>query len=466
AQHTFYLWKRDPEKGMLVLDGLSNRAAGPLRLPDLGAAEFILALSGAILGQTRDAETSSRLLAIGRKTLRQVLLLGDPGSRGTAIRRWQRVVASFVREQVVDFILSFTMRMLSGWSSHAWASLDTMGHFLKLSIDQKELLRTLIPLLMPDTPGVNNRVLDMLIVEEWGDAISQIVVEFSLLSHSVNDLPGTLPVVEQLIAKALQTHPPRFWVYGPAWAPVWACLARGPKQEHPDPTIEYLAIKVASAIQEDPNDWLEAARKARPVPIPSDSRASSLGLLAWSSYILRGHVDSPELRKYLDRAKAAKDVDYLISYVCNEVTVMIESGFHQAAFEALLPIADYEDQRVREALIERLVRIRQYEPEKIEDWFLEHELPQEITQRVLAYPPSEGLNDLLTYQLLWILYDLFLWGPKFLQAELQWLLFKALELPNIREWLKLIIKELFNLIAGEPVLKVPADAPSRQLSKV
>ncbi|MCX6032643.1 MAG: hypothetical protein NT169_25575, partial [Chloroflexi bacterium] len=461
AQHTFYLWKRDPEKGMLVLDGLSNRAAGPLRLPDLGAAEFILALSGAILGETRKPETSSRLLAIGRRTLRQILFLGDSGSQSSFVGRWRQLVVSFVREQVVNFILSFTLRMLGDWGSHTWASLDAMGHVFKLSSAQKDLVRTLIPLLAPDAPGMIDRIPDILTVEEWGDMVAQSVIEFSLLSHGIHDFHGTLPIVERLIDVGLQACPPRFWIYGPVWVLLMSAL----KQERPDPIIENLAVRIVSAIQEDANAWCEAARKARPVPITSDCRATPVGYLAWSSYILRGHVDSPELREYLDRAKAAKDVDYLKLYVCNEVPPMIESCFHRMAFEALLPIVDCEDETVREALIEQLVRIRQAEPEKIEDWLLERELPQEIVQRVLAYPPSEGLNNLLTYQLLWIFYDLFLWGPKFLQAELQWLLFKALELPNIREWLKLIIKEIFNLVAGEPVLKVPADAPSRQLSK-
>ena len=50
AQNIFYLWKRDQQAGIKIMDRLSYRVRGKYGLPDLGAAESVLALIGAILG--------------------------------------------------------------------------------------------------------------------------------------------------------------------------------------------------------------------------------------------------------------------------------------------------------------------------------------------------------------------------------------------------------------------------------
>jgi hypothetical protein len=132
----------------------------------------------------------------------------------------------------------------------------------------------------------------------------------------------------------------------------------------------------------------------------------------------------------------------------------------------LKPVAAYKNETIEKALIDFLVRARNYDPEYVEDLLLRGEFPQEIADRVLANPTSERLADLLTYQLLNILYDLFILGPKILRNELTWLLTKALELHSFQEFVVLIIREIFNVVLGEVVFSVPKDAPSRRLPKM
>jgi hypothetical protein len=179
--------------------------------------------------------------------------------------------------------------------------------------------------------------------------------------------------------------------------------------------------------------------------------------------IYQGNVENDFVKDCLERAMTAKDDEYLRLYVTNELTIMFESGLYQAALQALQPISTYESQEVKDAIIELLVRARRYDPEMVEDLLLQGGFPLEIVERVLAYPPSERLNDLMTFQLANIIYDLFLLGPQPLRLELQWLISQALELSSMSDWLVLITKEVLNLLAGEVVFKVPDDAPSRQL---
>jgi hypothetical protein len=160
---------------------------------------------------------------------------------------------------------------------------------------------------------------------------------------------------------------------------------------------------------------------------------------------------------------AREDDEYLQLYVTNDLTAIFESGFPEPALQALQPIVTYHSPNVREQVIELLARCRRHDPEMVEDLLLQGGFPSDVRERVSAYPATERLSDLLTFQLLNILYDLFLLGPKELRLELQWILSQLLRLSSLKEWLTLIAEEFLNLLAGELVFEVPEDAPSRQL---
>ena len=228
--HAFYLWRQDPELGFQIVEALSRRAAGPLRLPDLGAAESVLGLSAAILGHTHDAPTAQRFLDLSRRTTREILLLPTGAGPNEGARRLPAFITRIVREGVADVILRYVVKTLSGWGSRAWASFDNMTHIFALSPEQKALAKRLAPLLDPATPGLADHVPEMLEVEEWGDAICQCIVEFALLSHAKEDFAGTLPVMKQFIAAGLDTRPPKFWAYGPTMSLLWAAARRDPSR--------------------------------------------------------------------------------------------------------------------------------------------------------------------------------------------------------------------------------------------
>jgi hypothetical protein len=171
------------------------------------------------------------------------------------------------------------------------------------------------------------------------------------------------------------------------------------------------------------------------------------------------------IRKYLDQAMETNDEEFLQLYIKQNLTILFECGMYKVALNGLKPVANYDNPLVQEAIVTLLVRARQKDPEYVEDILLRGEYPQVIVDRVMASPTSEQMVDLISYQLVNILYDLFLLGPESLRGELQWLLSQAYELNNVNDWLALIIKEIFNILVGEIVFKVPEDAPSRQIAQ-
>jgi hypothetical protein len=319
----------------------------------------------------------------------------------------------------------------------------------------------MIPYLDYDEPGFKNRVQDMIKIEEWGDQISETVVEFSILGQGVKDFDGTLEIARQMVEYGLSFTPPRFWADGPLWN-LWQSAAH---LENPNPDFMLLMAKVTAAIQKDPALWVEHARRDRAVQLSTDTRSFDIGSHMGAYYVFTKRAELPEMiQTYLERAIKDKDDEYIESYI-REFVSLFELGYHHIAVAGLKPVANYKNETVQKALIDFLVRARNYDPEYMEDLLLRGEFPQEIADRVLANPTSERLVDLLTYQLLNIIYDLFILGPKTLRNELTWLLSKALELRNFQEFVVLIIREIFNIVLGEVVFSVPPDAPSRQMLK-
>jgi hypothetical protein len=459
AQHTFYLWKQDQAAGFQILDGLGRRVTGRSGLPNLSVAESILMVSGAILGQeTLNKQVLARLLVTGRRAVRRVLLLGDVENPHSRSERLRQAVGSFLRRQVLSSLLGFVIRLVRTWKGHT-ISLENLGHVFDLSREQKALVRTLIPFMDPDEEGLTEHLEDMIQTLDWGDMVAEAVVGHALLSHGAVNFDTTMPMLRKITVSGLSQSPPRFWVVGLSWISLQIAL----RQDYPSLELWDLIEKAAAAIQEDPDRWLALARQERPVPVRSNCRASGLAPLTGAAYVFQSNVETNLLTECLERAMKIRDDEYLRLYVTNEIPMIFETGQLGAALQALQPIATYESPEVRDEVVAFLVRARRYHPEAVEDYLLQGQFPHEVVARVLAYPPSERLTDLMSWQLTSIMYDLFLLGPKLLRREFQWLNLQMLELARVEDWLTLVIKEMINLLAGELVFNVPKDAPSRQL---
>lgn len=463
-QQIFYLWKEDPPGAFRVLDGLSRRVVNRVSLPDLGVAESLLGIIGAILGREHtDEDTLKRLLDIGRRSLRSILYLGDAERDTGAWGRARRGLIRFLYGRIISAIMSFVIRIMGDWGEHAYASKEALAHVFELPDERKALLATLIPFLDNENAGLKERVADMIAVEEWGDALGQSIVELSLLGYVVKDLDGALAVTRELTEYALRSRPPCWWVGGPVWN-VWQGLLR-PKNLEPGIASRYddlmeLFERVNVAIQEDPRAWSFRAQTERPVPIKVETPVAGLGTYIAANYTLRGGGLPDLVSACLDKAIGEKDTEYVRLYVTCELPGLLELGLTRVVLMALEPVVNYED--VREDVIELLVRVWRSEPEIVDDWLRQGDYPKEIVDHIQASPTTEGLIDMVTMQLAAILYDLFILGPKPLRIELQWLISQALKLPDFDRWLILMIKELINLLVGEEVFQVPADAPSKE----
>ncbi len=439
--------------------GVEHRVRGKHNLPDLGARNPCWR-SQARSGVEQKTLHAGEFVTIGRNALRRILYLTDLDQELTWATRIRKSLTGLLYNLVTSAILKFVIRIIGGWDQSTWASLKGLEHFFTLPVEKKQKVRKMIPFMDYDEIGLENQVDNMIEILEWGDQIAHTIVSFSMIGHGVKDFDGTLKILYEIAEFGISRHPPRFWTGSALWD-LWQSAAH---LENPNPDFMKLLDRVTDAIQKDPVAFLKQAQKDR--PISSDyNRAAFIGSHLGAYYVFTNRIEVPELiQKYLDRAIKENDEEYLVNYI-QDLSVPFEMGYHQVTLAGLRPIANYKRESVRQEIGNFLVRARNYDPEYVEDLLLRGDFPQEIADRVLATPTSEHLTNLLTYQLASVVYDLFVLGPKPLRNELKWLYTKALDLPSFEEFIFLVIQEMLNIVLGEVVFNVPADAPSRQYPK-
>jgi hypothetical protein len=314
-----------------------------------------------------------------------------------------------------------------------------------------------------DEPGLGEHVDDMIKICEWGEDLSSQVVSYSLLGHGVKDFTGTLAIVQDMVEYAMKNTLPHFWLYdNPLWT-LWQSAAR---LENPNPKLIALSAEAMNAIQKDPKTWVEKGKKDRLVRKNDDTVATPVGHHLGLCYTYSKRIEIPEIvQEYLDRAIKANNDEFLEAYLLYNVTSLFEYGLYRIAVEGLKPLAGYKSEKIHQMIINLLVRIRDHDPEYVEDILLRGDFPQDIVDRVLANPTSERMTNLLNYQLSNVIDDFFILGPKTMRKEFKWLFTKALDLSTFEEFASLVIREMLNIVLGEAVFNVPADAPSRQSEK-
>ena len=89
--------------------------------------------------------------------MRRILYLTDLDKELTWSTRIRKALLGFVYNLVTGALLKFVLRIMGQWGRNNWVSLEGIEHFFKLR-EQKQLVRTMIPFLDYDEPGLEKRV--------------------------------------------------------------------------------------------------------------------------------------------------------------------------------------------------------------------------------------------------------------------------------------------------------------------
>jgi hypothetical protein len=296
-------------------------------------------------------------------------------------------------------------------------------------------------------------------IEDVGDFLLGFTSGAPQIVRAEVNFEDVLKTLQELVERSLSQHPPRPMIEGYLWNVLQIAI----RQKDPHPALFAIGKRCAEKIQEDPGRWLKTHEAAMEVPFLPIT--AGIG-----NYIMLLHtygqpIKSDLLRKWIGIPIEKDDAEFLFTLVHHEINYVFDAGYLYPALEALELVAGYQDKdgKVQKAIANLLVRMYFYFPDEIESVLLQGKFSDDISTLVRATAPSDRLNDLMGMKAIGILFDLFLLGPPILREETVYLTKHALQLPDLKSLVALIIKEMLNLLAGEAVFPVPVDSPSRQV---
>lgn len=456
----FRLWQSERSVGYGIIDRLSQFAVGGLGLPDLGVIDSLISLSIAMLVHAHtDKDVQEHLLRLGRRVIRNILVLSpETGLRRASLAR--RAFARVLRRPLLAAATGWGLSVIKYWSYKSMpVTFEALENFFSLTSAEKELAYPLIPFFEAERAGLVNYIEQTMVVEDVGDSVLGFISVAPRLVRVETNYQENLAVLQELVDRSLAQNPPRAMIENY----LWCTLILAERQRDPDPALFRIAERCIDAIAEDPRRWHKSHVETSAVP----TLALTAGL---GNYIMMLHtygkpIKSERLRKWIGRAIGEDDTEFLETFINVEVSYVFDTGYLGPALEALQLVANYQDEdgKVQNALANLLVRMYFYFPEEIENALSQGQFSTETASLIRALAPSDRVNDLLGIRAIGVLVDLFLLGPKILQEETIYLVEEAMQLPDLKSVVALLIKEMLNLLAGEAVFAVPADSPSRRI---
>lgn len=456
--HIFYLWRNENEVGYRIMHQLGEYAVAGWDLPDLGAIDALTSLVISLITYDhRNPEVQKNALLVARRVLRKLLFLNSEEYRST-IGQVRFLIWSQIRRPLLSFAINWGLKIIASWEADDLpANSKTLSNFFAMSEDDKEFATLLVPFIDPYKPGLSKYVKEIMVVEEMGDLIAMnIAQQAPLIARAQVNFDDALTTLHEIIDDRLNRDQQIPWID----AYPWLCLQIALRQTTPYPELFKLAERCVVSIQSDPRGWL-ASHKTLPVPW-LNTLATGIASHMILNHLYNGTSVSQLLEGWINRAIEDEDIAYLCDYL-RELTVAFEMGFHQVALQGLQLMAQYDHPQIRQIIAELLIRIRHYYPEDVENILLQELFSKDINQLVWASSSSERVNDLLGIRAVGILYDIFLLGPEVLRRETIWLAGQAQRMPDLENWIMLMIKEVLNLAVNEIIFPVPEDSPSKLL---
>lgn len=171
----------------------------------------------------------------------------------------------------------------------------------------------------------------------------------------------------------------------------------------------------------------------------------------YSLFVKNSKIDSPMIQRFLHTIVQEKDWSLLKQFLDRIVGCAIETGIVFPFVRILYPLLVAE-RPIGELTIERMARLRLYYPEAVDDALAELDIPELIQHQIRDRTPSESFSGLLVCGLTIFLRDILILDEShFILDEARNLLYSATESTEMKQWLRLLVARIANIVYGEPL---------------
>lgn len=439
---TFHLYQRQPEKGFLVLEGLTHAITHFGFVPDQAVLGSILGLGAAIFFEpSSDTSALTRAQAVCRTIIAE--LLGLPGSKnplrliGPGL--WKKGLVFFVTRTIFKWFESMPPYNQLNYP-------DLALFFTSTTPKEREIFKRLVLYLNPYGAYSRSQLeKDYLSVINTSNELFDIVVTYGLMAQFVADPTPFLPFLKTLFEKARQNSEPNLYLS----TVVFALTAGLEKDPFNEAAFEFF-VEATGIVQEYYTCHPHMPGKAFIFPAPE---TIYLGPYISFYYQREGNLNSAWLRQRIDTALQNRNLPFFDLLINSELTIIgIETGSPLVALEALAYFINEDWPDLSAIIIKYLARLHLYYPDEVESFIEDQANPSYYREALKQIEAPETVGSLIGMRIWYFFQAEITSGSPTIRQSLQEALLKAADFDNLNEWLDYLIRTLINQVYGKPIL--------------
>jgi len=440
-RNIYHIWRNNPEVGYDVLGRMTDLVAESNGLPNIPALESSLALAILMLrhyfpdtqeGQELGLRVANQMQKVTRK-----LFFVNSG-KGF----WKQLVVPATRNFIIGAVIRFVVRTQESYPEDKPAFLNEVADLIKSPAEVRARYDRLVDYF--DNPSTISQIRDDLNkATEYNDTLTNGLIWLILISEFISNRETDYSILEELAALELQQPTVGSANQGMIIA---LGLVASYKKDTSEETFQRLERMTVSYVERTKGFYYSRSGIKHPN-------------LAINPHMSLRHIrqnsndhDLPAM--FLQRAISEKDWKFcarLLDSLSTQVSTssdLLSARMALQSLKGIFPIpAEIEDK-----VIFTLARIRLYCREEVDNFLLEIDLENKLLPKVLRVEPDEQVWSELFHNIYSTILVRLLQTPQ-IKAALVGMLREATKQKNMDEYLKLVAKDLMNLLTGEKVFQ-------------
>ncbi|RIL11552.1 hypothetical protein DCC79_04535 [bacterium] len=450
-EYTFYLYKRDPVRGLDVLKRVSSGIMNRHGIPQSDAFESCIGTSALILFDDYESLTTVQALqTLWRNNLDRLLWFGGVNDNLLAGAAF---IKDRIRELTLSVVVRFALRVTTdlghtGSSGEmepgAIFTIPELTAFFALPTERKKATAALLPFVDPEHGTMEEVRAILKSVFEHRDVFTTALVWQIILLRAPDRRAEVYDLLEWMFDSNLDDTLP-----GPFPQTALGCLIGISWQ---DDVIDDRLMALLTKIM-----WtLHDRYRSRFLMERSCVHISYLDAYINTASRKRGEFNREAVEPFVVRAKSQNDIDFLNNIALNIQNLGVE--FNRPLLALRLAGLIVDSTVCRDTLIQVLATIRIYHPDEVDE-FLEsaevsdddREILRAAVQRTVA---QQLIGKLLGLRALLLLDRQLRDSLPFRKAFVDVMTY-AMEAKSMEAWAKFVFKRLVNFVYGAEVFTLP-----------
>lgn len=435
SRQIYYLWHRNQEQGFQILKSLVKRVHTRWKLPNTRIIETYIGASVLIFLQHKeDEEVVETLRLLGKEVIKKLLYIDKKGG--------MELVKSLIRKRILRVMIQFAVRFAQ-YDRHNPVNPKEFEEFFKLSIEERKILRKLLPYLNAARTDIETIKDEILTIAQTGELfISYVMYSVLIVQGTVNwqkVKPLLLKIFDLSMNNTIQDYIPHIMVPQILNVPAGIAMTQNEYDEDVITTFQDMTKKFYDKSK---------GRFYCKYGIYFGAYLCVSAFLSQKS----NNIEDNLLIQCCMRALEEKDEQYLLDIIWDLGNLALGFEQPQLALQTARFLLPIDIISVRSALMHFLARVRLHYPDHVDNFLAENDVLNEVLERIKGIEVSDEFSTLI--QIPWTrFFAAAPFSPKWRNHEIE-IYDNAIECKNIIQWLEFFAKKIVNAVYDEPIFRI------------